>query len=53
MFAEFGSRAKDAISPAWNKAADFMLGGAFKMGDNQSPAVGGGGRNSCGIRAAL
>lgn len=42
MFAEFGSRAKDAISPAWNKAADFMLGGAFKMGDNQSPAVGGG-----------
>ena len=41
MFAEFGSRAKDAISPAWNKAADFMLGGAFKMGDNQSPAVGG------------
>lgn len=42
MFAEFGSRAKDAISPAWNKAADFMLGGAFKIGDNQSPAVGGG-----------
>lgn len=42
MFAEFGSRAKDAISPAWNKAADFMLGGAFKMGDNQSPAVSGG-----------
>lgn len=42
MFAEFGSRAKDAISPAWNKAADFMLGGAFKMGDSQSPAVGGG-----------
>lgn len=42
MFAEFGSRAKDAISPAWNKAAEFMLGGAFKMGDNQSPAVGGG-----------
>lgn len=42
MFAEFGLRAKDAISPAWNKAADFMLGGAFKMGDNQSPAVGGG-----------
>lgn len=42
MFAEFGSRAKDAISPAWNKAADFMLGGTFKMGDNQSPAVGGG-----------
>ena len=42
MFAEFGSRAKDAISPAWSKAADFMLGGAFKMGDNQSPAVGGG-----------
>lgn len=42
MFAEFGARAKDAISPAWNKAADFMLGGAFKMGDNQSPAVGGG-----------
>lgn len=41
MFAEFGARAKDAISPAWNKAADFMLGGAFKMGDNQSPAVGG------------
>lgn len=42
MFAEFGSRVKDAISPAWNKAADFMLGGAFKMGDNQSPAVSGG-----------
>ena len=42
MFAEFGSRAKDAISPAWNKAADFMLGGAFKIGDNQSPAVSGG-----------
>lgn len=42
MFAEFGSRAKDAISPAWNKAADFMLGGAFKMGDKQSPAVSGG-----------
>lgn len=42
MFAEFGSRAKDAISPAWNKAADFMLGGAFKMSDNQSPAVSGG-----------
>lgn len=42
MFAEFGARAKDAISPAWNKAADFMLGGAFKIGDNQSPAVGGG-----------
>lgn len=45
MFAEFGSRAKDAISPAWNKAADFMLGGAFKMGGSggelQSPAVGG------------
>ena len=47
MFAEFGSRAKDAISPAWNKAADFMLGGAFKIGGSsggelQSPAVGGG-----------
>ena len=42
MFAEFGSRAKDAISPAWNKAADFMLGGAFKIGENQSPAVSGG-----------
>lgn len=47
MFAEFGSRAKDAISPAWNKAADFMLGGAFKIGGSsggelQSPAVSGG-----------
>lgn len=47
MFAEFGARAKDAISPAWNKAADFMLGGAFKIGGSsggelQSPAVGGG-----------
>jgi len=50
MFAEFGSRAKDAISPAWNKAADFMLGGAFKIGGSsggelQSPAVGGGSNN--------
>ena len=33
MFTEFGSRAKKAVTPAWNKAADFVLGGAFKMGD--------------------
>lgn len=32
MFTEFGSRAKKAATPAWNKAADFVLGGAFKMG---------------------
>lgn len=33
MFTEFGLRAKKAVTPAWNKAADFVLGGAFKMGD--------------------
>lgn len=44
MFAEFGSRAKEAIAPVWNAVADYVLGGAFKMGGVgsgiQSPAVG-------------
>lgn len=46
MFAEFGSRAKEAIAPVWNAVADYVLGGAFKMGGVgsgiQSPAVSGG-----------